>query len=160
MVQVQQRQVDNAGGANRVIDSGDDVWYRQYLKADKWLPGKVESCLGPSNFKVIGEEGTPVHRHIDQLKRRTRSSLVHPDPESPKLDSDLLIGQDHFQDAEDDEEVTQSEQAAQRDVPSQSPKSSPVMSPEPLEPPSDKPPTKLSPRPIRQCRLNKPNYKL
>lgn len=78
---VQQRQIEDAGGAERVIDPGEDVWYRQFLKGEKWLPGKIESRLGPSNFKVIGLRGDHVHRHVDQIKRRSRSSLVCPNTE-------------------------------------------------------------------------------
>ncbi|XP_013145464.1 PREDICTED: uncharacterized protein K02A2.6-like [Papilio polytes] len=66
----QQRQQEAAAGASRSFDRADTIWYRQYLKGEKWIPGQVVEVLGSSNFKVRGSDGGVVHRHIDQLRRR------------------------------------------------------------------------------------------
>lgn len=180
VIQSQRRQLDNAGGGSRTMNSGDDVWYRQYLKSEKWLPGKVESCMGPSNFKVIGEEGNRVHRHIDQLKPRSRSSLIFPNPESATVRApDVQVDNDIYLDAEAEADLvtipvvpigpndstnnSQSELAGVQHGSSLS--SSPARLAETCEPIQDafKNPHIVSRptiRPIRQCRMNKPNYKL
>lgn len=156
VVRAQQRQVEDAAGAEREIDPGDDVWYRQYLKGEKWLPGKVGSRLGPSNFKVIGQGGNQVHRHVDQLKRRSRSSLVCPSLERPAAGGRGLAS---------------SPISETKTVAAESQSERPTTTPPPMEqrvtPESRKPSPELPAiintplgRPIRLCRLRKPNYKL
>lgn len=112
MKQIQQRQINNAAGAaNRSVGPGEEVWYRQYLKGEKWLPGTVEKSLGQSNYKVVSEDGSLVHRHIDQLKRRSRRSLVYTNPDAitsesrspsflPELQDKDFDSSDSFVDAE------------------------------------------------------------
>ncbi|XP_048484533.1 uncharacterized protein K02A2.6-like [Plutella xylostella] len=77
---MQRRQLGGAasGATNREIHAGEDVWYRQYLRGEKWEPGKVINKLGPKNMEVRGIDGSQVHRHVDQLRRRSRNSLVFP----------------------------------------------------------------------------------
>ncbi|XP_013136418.1 PREDICTED: uncharacterized protein K02A2.6-like, partial [Papilio polytes] len=89
----QQRQQEAASGANRAFDKSDTVWYRQYLKGEKWIPGQVVEVLGTSNFKVKGSDGEVVHRHIDQLRRRSsvgRHSLAS----APSDTSERLVSTD------------------------------------------------------------------
>ncbi|XP_045778737.1 uncharacterized protein K02A2.6-like isoform X1 [Maniola jurtina] len=94
VAKVQQHQREMAKGVEREVKPEDEVWYRQYLKREKWVPGQVVECTGPSNYKVRSQDGDLVHRHIDQLKKRsTRFSLACPttslnqesstDPQSP-----------------------------------------------------------------------------
>lgn len=70
MRRAQLRQQEAAGGASRSVGADDQVWYRKYLKGEKWFPGRVVDVLGPSNYKVLGDDGDTVHRHIDQLRKR------------------------------------------------------------------------------------------
>lgn len=72
------RQVEAAGGADRQVKEGEDVWYRNYLKGEKWSPGTVVDRLGKNNFTIKDQVGNNIHRHVDQLKRRSRFSLVGP----------------------------------------------------------------------------------
>lgn len=157
---VQRRQVENAGGAERTVDTGDEVWYRQFLKGEKWIPGRVGSQVGPSNFRVIDEGGKQVHRHIDQIKRRTRSSLICPDPgdtvvgsaERTEIEPGINSGTDvpvRISDARSSEQL-------------EIPITTGTAEPKLIEPLSVQPPNEglAQPRPIRQCRQNKPNYKL
>ncbi|XP_037293178.1 uncharacterized protein K02A2.6 isoform X1 [Manduca sexta] len=77
--QVQQRQVEGSIGTERKIRVGDDVWFRQYnMKGEKWSTGKIVESNGHNDFKVQDSNNKQVHRHIDQLRRRTRGSLVIP----------------------------------------------------------------------------------
>ncbi|RVE51289.1 hypothetical protein evm_004093 [Chilo suppressalis] len=81
VIQAQQRQKDDSGGVNRSMDLNEDVWYRQFLKGEKWVPGRIIDRIGPSNFKVLGRDGETRHRHIDQLRRRpSRFSLASATP--------------------------------------------------------------------------------
>ncbi|KAJ0169187.1 hypothetical protein K1T71_015314 [Dendrolimus kikuchii] len=153
MRQVQQRQVDDAGGASRKFEKGEAVWYRQYLKGDKWLPGTVGESLGPSNLQVIGDGGNPVHRHVDQLKRRSRSSLVLPCPESdvPRLPVANVIQESNVETVEHNDvssEPQTEESDAGEGLTSES---------EPCEPYQNEP--TLPRRPVRQCRLKGQKYK-
>ncbi|XP_053619962.1 uncharacterized protein K02A2.6-like [Plodia interpunctella] len=81
--EAQQRQKVAAKGSNRELRPNETVWYRQYLKSQKWASGQVAECVGPSNYKIRDKHGEVLHRHIDQLRRRTggRSSLACPDTE-------------------------------------------------------------------------------
>ncbi|XP_045537579.1 uncharacterized protein K02A2.6-like [Papilio machaon] len=156
----QQRQQEAAGGANRTFDKSDTVWYRQYLKGEKWIPGQVVEVLGSSNFRVRGSDGGVVHRHIDQLRRRpseSRQSLASaPSVLGEQLDSANAQGSDPegAGSEEDESEGPTGERA-----------------PRVAEPPASQPqPAPASPggsghvsaaaalrvRPIRQCRLVKP----
>ena len=64
-------QKEFAAGAHRNLESNNEVWYRQFLKGTKWIPGRIVDSLGRSNFKVLTNEGDVVHRHIDQLRNRS-----------------------------------------------------------------------------------------
>lgn len=155
---VQQRQVEDAGGAERVMDPGDDVWYRQYLKGEKWLPGSIGSRLGPSNFKVIGQGGDEVHRHVDQIKRRSRSSLVCPNPEHTMTEERTLESANltplpvTLQNTQQESPVTACSPPA------------PLITPEPSEPSPDdqmvhlRGPNTPRRRPVRKCTLTKKIY--
>ncbi|XP_049886457.1 uncharacterized protein K02A2.6-like [Pectinophora gossypiella] len=72
----QQRQQRAAGGGSRGMDREEEVWYRQYLKGEKWVPGRIVDRLGASNYKVIGEAGETVHKHINQLRKRSGSNRL------------------------------------------------------------------------------------
>ncbi|KAL4705607.1 hypothetical protein ACJJTC_012854 [Scirpophaga incertulas] len=69
------RQVE-AGGLDRKLEVGSDVWYRQYLKGEKWQPGSVSHSLGSTDYSIIDKNGNLIHRHIYQLRRRSRKSLA------------------------------------------------------------------------------------
>ena len=72
----QQRQAESAEGVSGSFGGeGTEVWYRQFLKGERWIPGQVVECLGPSNYRVKGLGRETVHRHIDQLRRRTGARL-------------------------------------------------------------------------------------
>lgn len=87
----QQRQMDTKGGSDRSINVGEEVWYRQYLKGEKWQPGKVTGVLGNTDYKVTDDSGNVVHRHIDQLRRKSRSSLV-----CPTVDKDNILSKNNI----------------------------------------------------------------
>lgn len=81
--QLKQREEGPRG--ERVLRPGDEVWLRQYCGRDKWLPGQVTERLGVTDYRVTDSMGRDAHRHIDQLKHRTRSSLICPSPLSESL---------------------------------------------------------------------------
>ncbi|XP_063361853.1 uncharacterized protein K02A2.6-like [Cydia amplana] len=86
----QERQRRAAGGVERELRAGDPVWVRQYRGDDKWMPGTVRDRRGDTDYIVDTDNGTGIHRHIDQLKSRRvtlnngggsvakRNSLVFP----------------------------------------------------------------------------------
>lgn len=59
------------------LDVLGEAWYRQYLKEEMWSPGTVMGSLGRTNYKVLDGSGKQVHRHVDQLRHRSRNSLMH-----------------------------------------------------------------------------------
>ncbi|XP_028166425.1 uncharacterized protein K02A2.6-like isoform X2 [Ostrinia furnacalis] len=54
----------------RQLRQGDDVWCRDFRSRDKWIPGEVSKILGNTDYRVKCVNGTEVHRHVDQLRRR------------------------------------------------------------------------------------------
>ncbi|XP_013147927.1 PREDICTED: uncharacterized protein K02A2.6-like [Papilio polytes] len=149
----QQRQQDAAGGASRTLDNADDVWYRQYLKGEKWLPGQVVQVLGSSNYKVRNNDGEIVHRHIDQLRRRPsegRRSLACTTSDLDRQAGDIADSQVADPGVSEAEEV-ESESPAGASQPASGPQ------PVPASPGGECLPSPARIRPVRQCRLKRPN---
>ncbi|CAK1597488.1 unnamed protein product [Parnassius mnemosyne] len=85
--QAQRRQQDAAAGVSfGSFGKEEEVWYRQYLKGEKWIPGRIVDVLGSSNFKVEGKDGEIIHRHIDQLRKRQSNSRLSLASTTPILD--------------------------------------------------------------------------
>lgn len=180
VLRAQERQKNAAGGVDRTINEGEEVWYRLFLKGEKWAPGRVVECLGPNNAKVKTSCGETVHRHVDQLRKRSNSSRLSivsttskvetkdstgPQPQaSPDRSSNTPVyGTDEI---ESQQEEVSSGSATQ--TPSKHDRSERVDREGPISPewPFASPTTKPSPpqppqtRCIRQCRVNKvPKYK-
>lgn len=169
----QDRQKEAAGGVSRSVEKNEEVWYRQYLKGEKWLPGRVRNSLGQSNFRVIGKDGETVHRHIDQLRKRP-SSYSRPSLASTTLGLDDRSSTDSHTPLSDCEARTprrgQSEgSSGARESPrgmadqpggrSREVEGALSASPEwGFASPTVSPPRS---RPMRQCRINNvPNYKV
>ncbi|XP_061723525.1 uncharacterized protein K02A2.6-like [Cydia pomonella] len=72
----QERQVRAAGGATRAVARGDPVWSRSYTGQDKWVKGTVVDKTGSNRYIVDNGQGGFIHRHIDQIRRRTRFSNI------------------------------------------------------------------------------------
>lgn len=172
----QQRQRENAGGADRKVNSGEQVWYRQYLKGEKWAPGQVVECLGPSDYKLRGSRGEVIHRHIDQLKRRSdRQSLEYATPNlevdnesstNSELEPSVLLSDRETAEHPPSGSVTPPPANTESSSLSKSPHSGTACGTEPggspvfLDAlPADSP-SQPQTRPVRQCRVNKvPRYK-
>lgn len=69
--------------ANRELHRGEEIWFKNYQGGMRWLPGQVSQRLGTTDYKVLDESGRENHRHVDQLKRRSRSSLICPNSHVP-----------------------------------------------------------------------------
>lgn len=54
----------------RQLVEGDEVWCRDFRSNDKWVQGAVSKKLGNTDYRVKCDNGTEVHRHVDQLRRR------------------------------------------------------------------------------------------
>lgn len=166
----QKRQSEQVGGADRMVEEGQDVWYRQYLKREKWAPGKVRGRLGQNDFSVVGIDGSLVHRHIEQLRKRSsRSSLAcavpietNMTPEGNREPDSPAGGQSEVS-AGTGSPVTPSRGMAREEGVLAGSRVKSLSSPEwNFGSPESSPPV-ASPqaRPLRQCRLrNKPNYKV
>lgn len=179
VLQSQRKQVESAGGSNRKLADGEEIWYRQYLKGEKWQPGVVKCTMGGTDYKVTDSSGNTIHRHVDQLRRRSRSSLVcpldsaranvgqvdgyasigggvrsEPSPGTARQDPSVLSPSRGVAEGEDvDSECFR--------TPEKEVSSSIVASPQDQVPASPAAPVPTPPgRPIRRCRLNnKPRYK-
>ncbi|XP_061728875.1 uncharacterized protein K02A2.6-like [Cydia pomonella] len=68
----QERQVQQAGGTDRVFRIGDLVWFRDYSSGEKWLKGKVDTVIGSRTVLVVKENdlSTKFKRHVDQIRAR------------------------------------------------------------------------------------------
>jgi hypothetical protein len=75
----QERQAERTGGSQREMQAGDQVYLRNFNEREKWVSGEILDRLGSTTYRVRDSTGKDVHRHIDQLKRKFRSSLAHPD---------------------------------------------------------------------------------
>ena len=70
--QKQQKQKDrhDAKSKDRTFKSGDQVYVKNYLRVDKWLPGVIIETITSQMFKVKLSGGR-VHRcHVEQIRRR------------------------------------------------------------------------------------------
>ncbi|KAJ8711148.1 hypothetical protein PYW07_008390 [Mythimna separata] len=168
----QKRQKEAAKGGHREVGPDEEVWYRQFLKGEKWVPGQVVQCVGPSNYKVRGSGGEIVHRHIDQIKRRSvRQSLMS----VPEIDQQVVTnpGLDRGNEPSVLREGVQSAQSTDepglRSPPPARELGEVAEAVSPAAPPSpefqDALPSVVSPQPqerlVRQCRIkNKHNYKI
>lgn len=65
-------------GTERSLQLGEDIWMRQYRGNEKWLPGQIVKRMGTTDYRVVDGSGNETHRHIDQLRQRSRSSLIYP----------------------------------------------------------------------------------
>ncbi|XP_048479394.1 uncharacterized protein K02A2.6-like isoform X1 [Plutella xylostella] len=74
----QNKQVVYSGGTVRGLVTGDEVWFREYRPGRKWSKGIVAGRSGRSDCTLEAADGSRVHRHIDQLRRRSRGSMVCP----------------------------------------------------------------------------------
>ncbi|XP_013174572.1 PREDICTED: uncharacterized protein K02A2.6-like [Papilio xuthus] len=155
----QQRQQEAAGGANRTFGKSDTVWYRQYLKGEKWIPGQVVDILGSSNFRVRGSDGGVVH--IGQLRRRPSVGRQSLSSAPPGLGGHPVSANAQGSDSggaglEEDDSEGPAGAGASRVV--EPPASQPQ--PAPASPGGTghvvSPAAALRARPIRQCRLIKP----
>ncbi|XP_045781590.1 uncharacterized protein LOC123878463 [Maniola jurtina] len=179
VAKVQQHQREMAKGVEREVKPEDEVWYRQYLKREKWVPGQVVECTGPSNYKVRGQDGDLVHRHIDQLKKRsTRFSLACPttslnqesstDPQSPAALSEQVQPERSTR-GDIEAPVTPGSSTGSDKVHTNTPASPEFQdavesneSPAQTRRRSTSPAHAITPepRPLRQCRIRKPFNKL
>ncbi|XP_013139456.1 PREDICTED: uncharacterized protein K02A2.6-like [Papilio polytes] len=156
----QQRQQEAATGANRNLDRSDEVWYRQYLKGEKWIPGQIVEVLGSSSYKIKGTGGEVVHRHIDQLRKRPSEGRLSLASATPRLSNRV-----------DEANSQGSDPGGAGSEEDKSEVSAGAGTPRAVEPPASQPqPAPASPggehllsptnigrgRPIRQCRLNRP----
>ncbi len=73
--QQEQKQKHDATARDRSFQTGDLIWMKNYGTGDKWLPGVVESVIGPVNFNVKLEDGRMRRCHTDQLRQRQDSGL-------------------------------------------------------------------------------------
>ncbi|XP_073964508.1 uncharacterized protein [Choristoneura fumiferana] len=76
----QTRQVRAAGGVARAVAQGEPVWARSYSGRDRWVEGTVAGIEGGNRYAVDNGDGRLIHRHIDQIRRRSGfSNVTYPD---------------------------------------------------------------------------------
>lgn len=181
----QRKQANTRLGPNRVLQSGDNVWIRQYQGDTKWVPGRITQKTGTTDYTVRDNLNREVHRHVDQLRRRSSiltcpgdsSALQVPQPEPVEHTDDAIFGRADTpmaistpQRSHQGRPSTASGASpglsraadARSGIPQASPKSDGnedlFLSPTAISTPPSKPPQ--LPRHVRQCRLtNPPKYK-
>lgn len=84
----QERQQKVGTDVKRSLQIGEEVWMRQYRGNGKWSPGQVIDKMGTTDYKVMDCSGKESHRHIDQLRQRSRSSLICPTSTSERSSLD------------------------------------------------------------------------
>lgn len=73
------RQETGAEPVVRNFQPGELVWYRDFSRVgSKWLSGEVMDQLGKCNYSVRTGDGSPVHRHVDQMRKRLSGALTFP----------------------------------------------------------------------------------
>jgi transposase InsO family protein len=159
----QQQQRLAAGGAHRELNRSDDVWYRQYLKGEKWAPGQIVNRTGSGDYTVRGLDGCLLHRHVEQIRRRSSSTQSLAYPASGALEPEVrtnLSGIRVHEPNVEPSEATQGSPAVQPIEAASSAAVEPQGSHTPSPPgspvfqdalPSVSPPAQV--RPFRQCRL-------
>ncbi|RVE46453.1 hypothetical protein evm_008920 [Chilo suppressalis] len=102
--------LDKVSSSNtKSLHPGEEVWLRQYQGPQRWVSGRVSECLGSSDYKIIDEVGRNCHRHIDQLKRKSRGSILglsHESPSAIPSTSDQPLNQDSLPDVTPADVVT------------------------------------------------------
>nr|XP_037284925.1 uncharacterized protein K02A2.6-like [Rhipicephalus microplus] len=93
--------VHSADSAEWNFALGDPVYLRNYGRGDKWTPVKVRSTSGARIVSVDTENGL-VHRHMDQLRRRSieepsspealTSPQISPDPPVQDCEAPMATG--------------------------------------------------------------------
>lgn len=160
VIKAQKRQQESGAKGTRTLSPGDEVWLHQYRGQNKWVPGKITGKIGITDYKVLDELGRQSHKHIDQLKKRIRSSLICPSsPLEPSSDT-VEVARDRRSDSpvrekspvvSNDEGADQFQDCVEGD-------GGTAPAPIPRSPLPEPPP---QPRPVRQCRINNPpRYKL
>ncbi|KAJ0180587.1 hypothetical protein K1T71_003991 [Dendrolimus kikuchii] len=66
----QNKQSGYAGGKTRGFKEGEEVWIRNYSGGNKWIRGSIREKIGSRNYLVGQEDGPPIKRHVDQIKKR------------------------------------------------------------------------------------------
>ena len=62
-------------GPQRHFVVGDTVHYRVYNAQESWAPAIITKVHGPRSYEVRNEEGSLVHRHLDQIRSRLDADL-------------------------------------------------------------------------------------
>lgn len=75
---VQGKQVEYSRGKERTVGIGNEVLFRNYDKENKWGSGRVENKLGSRHYVISRENGPPVKRHIDQIRKKIVNTFSHP----------------------------------------------------------------------------------
>lgn len=163
----QRRQAAGGGAPAHAYRPGDPVWVRQHQGPARWVPGEVSEQLGNRNYKTVDSDGKSAHRHVDQLRRRPRSSLICPNIPSEQESSpseihpgdntirgtDIPEGEDpapQLGGASDDTSAPEASVGPPEAVSVAAPLASP--------PPPVAPPPRTRPR--RECRVDPSRYKI
>ena len=70
----QQKTVDRYKAHSPPFEVDDPIFVRNYSSGPRWIPARIVSVSGSSNFDVESEDGRILHRHPDQIRRRCTSS--------------------------------------------------------------------------------------
>lgn len=87
---VQKQNHDRRSKPLRSFAEDDPVFVRNFGDGEKWLPGTVELCQGPVNYRIKLQDGKIVRRHITQIRKRSveiQEALEAPDLDLPQLPS-------------------------------------------------------------------------
>ena len=75
---------------DRKFSVGEKVYFHNYSRGPRWLPGVVEKCSGPVSLIIKSADGQSIRRHIDQIRKR-HSEVKESAAGEPELDLSVTI---------------------------------------------------------------------
>ena len=75
MCKLQQEDVRNSQGKERVFKGGDQVWVRDFSAGRKWIAGTVINVEGDRSCSVELVTGFVLKRHVDQMRVKAYGDL-------------------------------------------------------------------------------------
>ena len=88
--QEKQKKHHDLRSRERSFEVGDDVFVRNYLHGDKWLPGIIQQKTGPVSYRVRFTSGKDRRCHQDQIRERS-VEVSYREFDDPDVSSDPTV---------------------------------------------------------------------
>ena len=74
-MQQEQKCTNDFHAVSRTFQEGDTMYARDFHQGQSWLTGIIVKCSGPVSYKVKIDDSQLIHRHQDQLGKRSVKPL-------------------------------------------------------------------------------------